>query len=132
MSSVHRAPSVLVEVGPVDNPLQPTVIEPSLQHSKFEPLHTNFIQYVQATWKIAVRYLLPSYLYVLISIGPCMAVLVPYLYFGLIPFNIDFCSNTNNTCLQRFEYWRYCGHVVNLFTYLSNPIKPFFLGFRMV
>eukprot|EP00759_Apiculatamorpha_spiralis_P041816 PhF_6_TR40248/c3_g1_i1/m.59890 len=97
---IKPSPSVLVEVGPVDNPLHPTVIEPSIQHSKFEPTHTNFMQYVQATWKVAVRYLLPSYLYVLFSIGPCMAVLVPYLYFGLIPFNIDFKGTVDDMSYQ--------------------------------
>eukprot|EP00759_Apiculatamorpha_spiralis_P057114 PhF_6_TR8454/c0_g1_i2/m.13190 len=111
------SPSVVVEVGPVDSPSQPTIIEPTLDsQSKSESTHINFIQYVQVTWKAALQYLMSSYLYVLISIGPCMILLMPYLYFGMIPYNIDFKGTIDDMSYQ--SRWRYATTVLGYGTAL--------------
>eukprot|EP00759_Apiculatamorpha_spiralis_P006160 PhF_6_TR13623/c1_g4_i1/m.21821 len=65
----------------------------------------NFFVYVRSTWRAAVRYLLPSYVYALVSLGPCMAVLLPQLYFCWIPYSVRFTGPIDDMTFQdRFQY----------------------------
>eukprot|EP00759_Apiculatamorpha_spiralis_P018931 PhF_6_TR25179/c0_g1_i1/m.34726 len=103
------ATSTVIEVGPVEGcpSTKPDLETLTLHYPKNDLTVLNFFQYAQATWKVTLRYILPSYVFVLISIGPCMAVLLPQLYFALIPYHINFTGSIDE--MSPNDKWQYLG-----------------------